>query len=149
MASTAKLYSPEVLALATSLAALPYDPAMPWSGQARSPSCGSTLMLSLATDSHGQITALGIRAHACAIGQASAALFAQGALGMSQAELASSAQALAAWLKGEGAMPDWPGLSAIEPAITFPGRHGAILLAWKAALDALVPAALPSEGNAR
>lgn len=137
VATAAKLYSPEVLALATGLAALRFDPAMRWSGHARSASCGSTLALSLDTDETGRIAALGVQAHACAIGQASAALFAQRALGKTRPDIACAAAALTAWLVGEGPMPDWPGLAVIEPARAFPARHGAIMLAWKAALDAL------------
>jgi hypothetical protein len=38
-------------------------------------------------------------------------------------------------------MPDWPGLAAIAPAREFPGRHGAIMLPWTAARDALSGAA--------
>jgi len=34
-------------------------------------------------------------------------------------------------------LPDWPGLDAIEAARAFPGRHGAMLLPWQAALAAL------------
>lgn len=149
MASAARLYTPEVLALATGLAKRPLDPAMPFQGCARSPTCGSTLALSLATDSAGRIAALGVRAQACAIGQASAALFAASAIGRDHADIAGATSALADWLAGEGPMPDWPGLGAIAPAAAFPARHGAILLAWKAALDALAPQALPPAGNPR
>jgi len=44
---------------------------------------------------------------------------------------------LTAWLAGTGDRPEWPGLEAIEPARAFPARHGAIMLAWTAARDAL------------
>jgi NifU-like protein involved in Fe-S cluster formation len=135
--SAAKLYTPEVLALAAGLAEWPFDAAMAWSGAARSPSCGSTLMLSLDTDAAGRIDRIGLRAQACAIGQASAAIFARGAIGTSRADIARAAEAVAAWLSGGAALPDWPGLEAIAAAASFPGRHGAILLPWKAALDAL------------
>jgi len=140
MASAAKLYTPEVLALATALASHPFDPALPFTGQARSPSCGSTLAISLGLDAAGRIAALGLRSQACAIGQASAALFAAGAPGRTRDSIAASAVALADWLvHNEAPMPDWPGLSTIAPARDYPARHGAILLPWKAALDALPP----------
>jgi hypothetical protein len=42
-----------------------------------------------------------------------------------------------AWVAGEGALPGWPDLKVIAPARDFPGRHGAMLLPWKAALAAL------------
>lgn len=137
MASAARLYTPEVLALATSLAAWPHDPGMAHHGTARSQSCGSTLALSLETDAAGAITALGLKAQACAIGQASAAVFAAAAPSMTRAEIQRGAEALAAWLKEDGPLPDWPGLAAIAPAAAYPARHGAILLAWNAAQAAL------------
>jgi hypothetical protein len=34
-------------------------------------------------------------------------------------------------------MPDWPGIALLRRARDYPGRHGAILLAWDAALAAL------------
>lgn len=137
MASAAKLYTPEVLALATALAAHPFDPAMPLTGQARSQSCGSTLAISLRLDASGRIAALGLRPQACAVGQASAAIFAAAAPGKTRAELAATEAALAAWLGGAGTMPDWPGLATLAAAREYPARHGAILLPWRAALDAL------------
>lgn len=141
--STAKLYNPEVLALAASLAAWPYDPAMASSGSARSASCGSVLALSLDADEAGRIARIGLRAQACAVGQASAAIFAKGALGASRDDIALAADAIAAWLAGKEELPDWPGLGAIAAAAAFPGRHGAIMLPWRAALDALPTAAGP------
>ncbi|MFC3174456.1 iron-sulfur cluster assembly scaffold protein [Novosphingobium bradum] len=135
--SAAKLYTPEVLALATSLAGHPYDPAMPFTGQARSASCGSTLAISLRLDKEGRIAALGLRPQACAVGQASAALFAAGAIGQTRARIAEAEAGLCAWLAGAAPLPDWPGLAAIAPARHYPARHGAVMLAWRAALDAL------------
>lgn len=137
MASTTVLYTPEILGLATGLAAYPWDGALPLTGEARSRSCGSTIALGLATDAQGAIERVAVRSQACAIGQAAAALFAAGASGLSGAQVRESRDALARWLAGEGAMPDWPGLSAIAPARDYPARHGAILLAWHTASDLL------------
>ena len=58
---------------------------------------------------------------------------AQGLMDAAQATLA----ALEGWLTASGPQPDWPGLDAIAPARDFPGRHGAMLLPWRAALEAL------------
>ncbi len=135
--SAAKLYTPEVLALAAGLAAWPFDAEMGWTGAARSPSCGSSLALSLGTDGAGRIVRIGMRAQACAIGQACAAVFAQGAVGASREDVAGAAEAIAAWLAGTGPLPEWRGLGVIAAAAAFPGRHGAIMLPWRAALDAL------------
>ena len=143
MARAAALYTPAVLELAAGLAAFPPDPALGLTGSARSQSCGSTLTMQLAVDDAGYITRLGIAAHACAIGQASAAIFARAASERSAAEIAQAETAIVAWLAGDGPLPDWPGLVAIAPAAAYPARHGAILLAWRAALSALSTAGLP------
>ena len=131
------LYTPEMLALAMELAASPWDEVLPLRGTARSRSCGSTIDLALATEPAGTITALGLRPHACAVGQAAAALFVRAAKGRNREDIAQSRDALAQWLTGAGPRPDWPGLENLDAARAYPARHGAILLAWDAALDAL------------
>ena len=137
MASAAVLYTPDVLALATGLAEFPWDDAMPLKGDARSRSCGSLIALGLDTDSEGRIARIAVRSQACAVGQAAAAIFARGAAGRSGGDVRNSGEAISRWLAGEGAMPDWPGLAAIAPAVSYPGRHAAILLAWRAASELL------------
>lgn len=137
MASTAVLYTPEVLGLATGLAAYPWDDALPLKGEARSRSCGSTIALGLAVDAQGRIERIAVRSQACAIGQASAAIFAGGASGLSSEQVRDAREALSLWLAGESVMPEWPGLSAIAAARDYPGRHGAIMLAWQAASELL------------
>jgi NifU-like protein involved in Fe-S cluster formation len=136
MAGADKLYTPELLALAVSLAEYPADPALPLHGHARSKSCGSTLAADLAVDGEGRIERLGLQVRACAVGQASAALFARAARGRSPAEIDAAHAALTRWLAG-GALPDWPGLEILVPARDYPARHGAIMLPWTAARDAL------------
>ena len=131
------LYSPEILAAAVALADFPIDPALPLLGEARSRSCGSTLTLALALDAQGRIIRTGCRAQACAVGQAAAHLFVVSAAGRSAEELGEARTALAAWLTGVGPCPDWPGIALLDPARDYPARHGAILLAWDAALAAL------------
>ena len=131
------LYTPEMLALATRLGEFRWDDALPLRGEARSRSCGSRIELALAIDPGGQISALGLRPHACAVGQAAASVFAQSAQGRTAADLAESCVALNAWLVGESDIPDWPGIAVLEPARAYPARHAAILLAWEAALVAL------------
>lgn len=131
------LYTPELLALAVSLAATPFDPSMPFAGEAHSRTCGSTIHMSLAVDASGRIERIGLRASACAVGQAAAAIFVRGAVGRSAGEIAGARDNLAAWLGGDAPMPDWPGLEALGAARAHPGRHGAIILAWNAALAAL------------
>lgn len=135
--ATAVLYTPEVLGLATSLAAHPWDEMLPLRGEARSRSCGSTIALALATDAEGRIARLGLKSSACAIGQAAAAIFAAAAPGRDAAAIRDAERAIAAWLSGEADRPDWPGLDAIAAARDYPARHGAIMLAWQAARELL------------
>ena len=137
MAGAERLYTPELLGLAVSLADYPLDPALPHRGAARSRSCGSTLDLGLALDTSGHVERLGLRVRACAVGQAAAALFAGGALGREAADIEAAQRAIAAWLADGGILPDWPGIAALAEARGFPARHGAIMLPWSAALDAL------------
>jgi NifU-like protein involved in Fe-S cluster formation len=137
MSSAERLYTPELLGWTVRLAAYRLAEDLPLAGEARSPSCGSTLSLTLDTDDRGAISAIGMRVSACAIGQASAAVFAEHAVGRDAEEIASSLAEMEAWVAGEGALPGWPDLEVIAPARDFPGRHGAMLLPWKAALTAL------------
>lgn len=135
--SATVLYTPEVLALATGLAAYPWDDALPLRASARSRSCGSAIELGLALGGEGRIERVGLRSSACAIGQAAAAIFAGAAAGRSADDIARAERAITAWLTGEGDLPDWPGFAAIAAARDYPGRHGAILLAWQAAREIL------------
>lgn len=132
---TAALYSPELLALAIELADFPFDPQAPATGEARSRSCGSTIALSSARPD--RIERLGLRVSACAVGQASAAIFAREAAGMTGETLAATLEELRLWLADDRDSTLLPRLELLEPARPHAGRHEAILLPWKAALDAL------------
>lgn len=143
MNAAGRLYTPELLALAVELAGHPPLENADLHGEARSPTCGSTLAIGLVPDANGGIEALGMRVHACAVGQASAAIFARHARGRDRAAIAMALAQLEAWLAGEGPKPDWPDVELIAAAIAYPARHGAMLLPWKAALAALSPASSP------
>ena len=135
--ATAALYTPEVLELATSLSRYPLDESLPIRGEARSRACGSTILLGLELDDAGRVAKLGLQSRACAIGQAAAAIFAGHAVGRSAAEIAAAGKALSDWLSGEGPLPKWPGIAALDRARDYTGRHDAIMLAWQAAGDIL------------
>ena len=129
--------------MATSLSQWPHDCALPLQGSARSVTCGSAVNVALGLDDKGRIAKVGIRTQACAIGQASAALFAQAVVGCNADSIGAALMSMNRWLKEGGKMPDWPGLATIAAARDYPARHGAILLAWEAALDALSTATKP------
>lgn len=132
-----KLYTTQILGLATALAAYPLRDDLALHAESRSRTCGSTLAIGLDLDEHGAISAIGLNVSACAIGQAAAALFAGDAQGRSASDIARSAKAIENWLGGEGVLPEWEGLSSLEPARAYEARHGAIMLPWNAAIAAL------------
>ncbi|GFM29525.1 iron-sulfur cluster assembly scaffold protein [Novosphingobium sp. PY1] len=135
--STTVLYTPEVLSLAVALARFPWREDFPLQGEARSRSCGSTIALGLAVDERGTVTEVGVRSQACAIGQAAAAIFAEAVVGMTGRKVHEAGRALEDWLAGKVDLPDWPGLERIAAARDYPGRHGAVMLPWNAAMQVL------------
>ena len=134
--NSAKLYNAELLGLATALADFPLSEDLQFRGTARSPTCGSVVEVGFKLDELGAIACVGIRAQACAVGQATATIFASEAGGRQSADLNQALSAVEHWLAG-GDLPAWPGIEAIAAARDYPARHGAILLPWRAALVAL------------
>ena len=135
--STVALYTPEVLGLAVDLAGFPLTDDLPLRAEARSKSCGSTIALALSIGADGTIAGVGVRSHACAIGQAAAALFARAAIGRNGSEVHGAGKAIARWLESGGEVPDWPGLALIAAAQAYPARHAAVMLPWNAAMQVL------------
>lgn len=131
------LYTPDLLSLAVSLADYPLNDELPLRGEARSRSCGSTVTFATEHSDGGAIGRVGLQVSACAVGQAAAAIFARHAPGLDPSDIVDAQASIARWLAGEGDRPDWPGIERLEPALGYPGRHGAILLPWNAAAAAL------------
>ena len=130
------LYTREILGLAVALADYPLFPDSGFYSEQISRTCGSRVSVDLDVRG-GTIARFGVRAQACAIGQASAALLAQNAVGKCPADVRHTYRALREWLDGQAPPPDWPGLNVLEPVLAHPGRHEALLLPWKAAEAAL------------
>ena len=135
--SSTKLYTPRLLALSAGLADFPLTDTFDVTADGRSKTCGSTISIGLDCDEVGGISRLGMQVSACAVGQSSAAIMAQAARGRPAKSFEAMVTAIENWLAGSGALPDWPGFDALEAALPHKGRHGAILLPWKAATDAL------------
>ena len=135
--STEKLYTPELLALTVELANWPAMENLPLHGTSRSSTCGSSLAVDLMLDDTGKVETFGLRVRACAIGQASAAIFARHLKGCDLAFLTGAHDRIEGWLDGEAPIADWPDLELIASARDYPARHGAIILPWKAAISAL------------
>lgn len=134
----APTYTPEILRLAASLEAPRALDRVDGRAELRSPTCGSTIATVVAMDDAGRVSVLSQTVSACAFGQASAALLDRGAPGRSSKEVHEALDQLTDWLGGKRADPgDWPGLDALAPARTKTGRHGAILLPFRALLRAM------------
>lgn len=134
------LYTPDILALAVSLVEWPLADDLPNQAEMRSQSCGSVVRIGLMLGDGGQVARFGVRAQACALGQASAAILAARVTGQGPAELMAARDSLTAFLSGERGDPgDWPGIEHLASALPYPARHGSILLPWRAAVVALEP----------
>ena len=132
-----KLYTPEILGLAVELANYPLGVEHDLTGEARSPTCGSQVEIGLDLDPYRNIETIGMKVSACAIGQASAALFAAHAKQMNKDGVAAGLDGVSRWLRGQETAPVAAWLAPLEPARPHSARHGAIILPWKAALNAL------------
>jgi NifU-like protein involved in Fe-S cluster formation len=94
--------------------------------------------MSVQLDEDRRVEAISQRVHACAFGQASAALIERHARGRTHNEVAETLVALSRWLADDQAeAADWPDLAVLEPARPRKGRHGAILLPFRTLLAAI------------
>ena len=138
---SAPLYNSRILRLAASIPHLGRLPSPAGSAERRSPICGSRVTVDVTVDADGRIAALGLDVRACALGQASAALMGEHAIGRSLDEIAVARAALADFLNGTRPDPgDWPGLEIFEPARPHSARHPSIRLSFEAAEAALAAA---------
>lgn len=144
---TAPLYTRDMLRLAASIPhharlAEPHATA-----EKRSPICGSRVTIDVRIED-GRVVALGQEVRACALGQASAALMGESALGRTPDQLARARDALAAYLAGEADDPgDWPGLAQFDRARGYAARHAAIRLPFEAIAEAAAKATLSRPGS--
>ena len=136
------LYSNAILRLATSLVhddRLEHPAA---SADVRAPLCGSRISADIALDQAGILQQIALRANACALGQASAAILIKYATGNTRQSIQHRRDALSDFLLGGSAGNlDWPELNEFAIARDYPARHGAILLPYDAVLAAFEKAA--------
>jgi NifU-like protein involved in Fe-S cluster formation len=131
-------YTREILRLAASIPYLEPLEELAGATEVRSPTCGSRMRIAVELDWAERVVRLRQAVEACAYGQASAALMGAHAMGRSANEVSAALQELEAWLSGTGCVPvTWPGLETLAPALTRNGRHGAILLPFRALLAAI------------
>lgn len=133
---SAPLYNKDILRLAASIPHHRRLPDAQASVEKRSPTCGSRITVDVLM-ADGRLADMGLDVKACALGQASAALMAGQAIGMSAAELADARDRLTAYLSGESDDLDfWPGLAVLAPARGYPARHASIRLGFEAIAEA-------------
>ena len=134
------LYTPEILALATAIPHIGALDAPHGEGLAHSRLCGSRLRAQVRLDEAGRVAALAQEVHACALGQAAAAIVGRQATGCALEDLQQGRAALHAMLK-EGVSPPragrWRELEALLPVRDYPPRHDAVLLPFDAAIAAV------------
>ena len=134
----APLYTTEILRLAASLELPRALEHVDGRAELRSPTCGSTIETAVMLDAEGRVAAIVQTVSACAFGQASAALLEGGAVGHSSEDVREALDQLSDWLASRRDDPgDWPGLDALAPARAKTGRHGAILLPFRALVRAM------------
>ena len=133
----APLYTTEILYLAASLAEPRELEREDGRAELRSPTCGSRVNTTVELDEEGRVEGVSQQVHACAFGQASAALLERGAAGRGRTEVETALAQLSEWLGGSPDTPDWPGLGALAPARSRTSRHGAILLPFRTLLAAI------------
>lgn len=138
---SAPLYNRAILALAVENALYPPLADAPLTGVQRSMLCGSSVGLDLALNRQGQIAQLGMSVTACALGQASATLFARHALGLDHAAIRQARDQLLAWLGGANDAPLWPDFEILAGVKDYPARHKAIMLPFDVAVTILEGAA--------
>jgi NifU-like protein involved in Fe-S cluster formation len=137
-AMNAPLYTPVILRLAASIPHLGHLELAHGRSELRSPTCGSRARVEVKLDEGGRVLELAQEIEACAFGQASASLMGAQAIGRDRREATKVLTELTAWLAGERDDPgSWPGLPELAPARSRTGRHGAIVLPFRALLAAI------------
>ena len=134
------LYTRGILRLAASIPGQRSFAEMGDAAVIRSPTCGSRVAVRVTLDEAGSVASIEQAVEACAFGQAAAALVGNGAIGMTCEEAAAALLGVERWLDEKCAEP-WPGLKVLDPARARRGRHGAILLPFRALIAAIKEAA--------
>ena len=133
-----KLYSTRILALAAEIPRTERLEAPDATVRKRSPLCGSTVTVDIVVKD-GKISDFGQDVKACALGQASASVMGEHAVGLTLQDIRAARNALHDMLKSSGPVPPPPfeALEVLQPAADYKNRHASILLAYDATLEAM------------
>ena len=132
-----ELYTKDVLRQAAMISRTGQLDAPDASAKRVSPVCGSRISVDLRMKD-GVITDYAQDIHACALGQSSASILAAGIIGKTPDDLANVAQQMRRMLLDDGSPPNepWDNFAILESVRDHKARHGAVMLALEATLDA-------------
>ena len=133
-----ELYSKDVLRKAGNISRTGRLDAPDVTIERRSPVCGSRIRIDLRVED-GKVADYAQEIHACALGQSSAAIVAEHVVGKTSAELRALARAMRAMLVEGGPPPagEWAELAVLASVHDHTARHGAVMLAFEAAIDGI------------
>ena len=131
------LYSARILKLAANMPRAGRLDAPDASSEKVSKLCGSKVVVDLRLE-EDRVVDFAQDVHACALGQASAAVLGENVLGARVDEIESARDQLRAMLKAGGPAPEgrFVDLKVLEPVKDYPARHASTLLAFEAAAEA-------------
>lgn len=134
----APLYPSELLQLATEIPFLGKIEKPDASARKVSRICGSSIEVDVKIDGDGLVKKLAIRPQACAIGQAAAAVFTQGAIGKNLEELREAQTCLEKILQGEDCTPPigFERLHYLAAVKNYPARWPSARLTIAAMIEA-------------
>ncbi len=132
-----KLYSGQILALATDMPHTDRLTEPCATVKKRAPLCGSTITVDLIVKD-GVITDYGQDVKACALGQAAASVVGRHVIGCTFEQIEAARDGLKKMLKEDGPTPPAPfdALEVLRPARDYKNRHASILLSLEATLEA-------------
>ncbi len=104
----------------------------------RSPLCGSNLRVWVKLDGD-KVSEFSHDVKACALGQASASIFARSVIGLTRDKIALGRDQMFDMLTVDGPVPSPPflDLEVLTPARAYKNRHASIMLCFEATLDAI------------
>ena len=137
------IYSTRILEVVASMPEMGVLDKAEGSGLKQSKLCGSKVHVDVNLDEEGKISDYGHQIEACLLGQASAALMARNAVGLTRADVASVRDKMNAMLKEDGPAPDgiWADLDVLYPVKDYKPRHTSMTLVFEATLEAMDKAA--------
>lgn len=141
------LYNERILQLAAEIGATQRLDAPQATARITSPICGSRLQGDYVFED-GRLAQYGQRVHACALGQASASLFARLAIGQTVEHIQAAGKAMEQLLVtgAADAIPaGWEELTVMAPVKDYSARHAAVMLPYRAFEKALKERATPTE----